>query len=345
MRVRMIKPSVNLSDVAAQAGVSRSTVSKVLNNKLGNGFSVSEEVRQRIITVARKLNYRPNLIAQSLSMQSTRMISVLGGAHALSDLGNIYQTVVNNVTEIIDAAHKSFDVTVDMSQHNGDTNELPAWRIDGAIILAKCTPETMKELEHGYIPYVVVNGPCKTSGSCVVPDDVGGTRLAIHHLFELGHRRIAYAGPRQKHLFGHSSITDRHDTYVSELTGLGLKPIESPETSLDSAAEFLESAVIKNGATAIVAYGHMEALNLLQAAHTLEISIPEQLSLMCFCEEYANSVMSPGLTFVDVRSEEMGRVAARLLLKQIEKPEEAKPEYVKVDEKLVIRESTAPVKS
>jgi DNA-binding LacI/PurR family transcriptional regulator len=60
----------NLKDVAKQAGVSKSTASRILNDRMGNGFSVRAEVRQRVLEAAKKLKYRPNLIAQSLTQQS-----------------------------------------------------------------------------------------------------------------------------------------------------------------------------------------------------------------------------------------------------------------------------------
>jgi LacI family transcriptional regulator len=104
-------------------------------------------------------------------------------------------------------------------------------------------------------------------------------------------------------------------------------------------AGFLESAVFKQGATAIVAYGQMEGLNLMQAAQGLGISVPEQLSLICFGDEYAFNVMSPGLTFVDLRSEQLGRLAAKLLLRQMRSTGEASPEVVRLSERLVIRGS------
>ena len=185
----------NLNDVAKEAGVSKSTVSRILNNRLGNGFSVKEEVRSRVIEVARNLNYRPNLIAKSLTMRSTHMIHILGGNHALSDLGNIYQTVVNNITQVMDSVSQDYDVTVDMSRHAPEASELPAWKIDGAIILAKTTPRTLEEIVQMGIPYVVVNGVCPKGGFSVVPDDVSGTQVAVDHLVQLGHRKIAYSGP------------------------------------------------------------------------------------------------------------------------------------------------------
>lgn len=332
----------SLNDVAKQAGVSKSTVSKILNNRLGNGFSVKEEVRLRVIKIAKQLNYRPNLIAKSLTTQSTRMIHIFGGNHALSDLGNIYQTVVNNITEVMDSVHGGYDVTVDMSRNAPDASELPAWKIDGAIILAKCTSITMREITQMGIPYVVVNGACPDNGFSVNPDDVGGTKTAIQHLLTLGHTKIAYYGPLPPYLTGHSSLSDRHDTYVSEIKKNALEPILNSPDDQKSIEQCLKDTVFNKGATAILAYGHMGALNLLQSAHSLNINVPEQLSIMCFCDSRANSVMSPGLTFIDLHSEKMGKAAAELLLEQIKNPGKIKPRKVLLQEDLVALSTTAP---
>lgn len=356
----------SLDDVAEQAGVSKSTASRVLNNRLGNGFSVKEEVRKRVIEVAGRLNYRPNLIAKSLTMRSTRMIHIFGGNHALSDLGNIYQTVVNNITQVVDAAGEGYDVTVDMSRHTRDESEMPAWKIDGAIILAQCKPATMREITQMGIPYVIINGACPEEGCCVVPDDVGGTQTALRYLIELGHKRIAYSGPLPAHLAGlgprqdsggaqeysdyglevdvlatHSSLRDRYLTYMSEMQAAGLEPIISKHDAMDSAEAYLKRIIFDKDVTAILAYGHMGALNLLQAAHALEISVPEQLSLLCFCDDYANRIMSPGLTFIDLNSAEMGKRAAGLLLEKIRHPADLEAARIVLPEKLVVRKTTA----
>lgn len=356
----------SLEDVAKTAGVSKSTVSRILNNRLGNGFSVRDEVRRKVVDTAKTLNYRPNLFAKSLTMQSTRMIHIFGGNHALSDLGNIYQTVVNNITQVMGAASMDYDVTVDMSRHAPDASEMPAWRIDGAIILAKCTAATMDAIVQLGIPYVVVNGDCPENGFSVVPDDVGGTKLALEHLLELGHTRIAYSGPlppfdrdisswQDYHrpiefknrgleldvLTGHSSLRDRYKTYLSQMHKHGLEPILSAAEQPDTADEYLKKIIFEKGATAVLVYGHMGALNLLQAAHSLNIAIPEHLSLICFCDEYANKVMSPGLTFVDLGSEKMGKVAAELLLDQMLNPSLVKSRQVVLQENLVVQSTTA----
>ena len=365
-KTKTIKRSIpSLDDVAEQAGVSKSTVSRILNNRLGNGFSVKEQVRQRVIEVARQMNYRPNLIAKSLTMRSTRMIHVFGGNHALSDLGNIYQTVVNHITQVIDSVSEGYDVTVDMSRHTADVSELPAWRIEGAIILAQCTPPTMADIIQLGIPYVIVNGRCPKEGSSVAPDDVGGTRQAIEYLIEQGHTRIAYSGPTPPYasaqtftpqyagvahddsgleadvLVSHSSLQDRYVTYRQEIQRHGLEPIVSEHDRMGTAEEYLKRKVFDRGVTAILAYGHMGGLHLLQAAHTLGIAVPEQLSLLCFCDKYANQVMSPGLTFVDLDASAMGKIAAELLLENIQNPTTFRGRHVVLPEKLVLRKTTA----
>jgi DNA-binding LacI/PurR family transcriptional regulator len=269
------------------------------------------------------------------------MVSVLGGAHALSDMGNIYQTIINSITNVLDNAPGGFDVTVDMSQHAPTASELPAWRIDGAIILAKCTSQTIEEIKRSNVPYVVINGPADSSGSSVTPDDIEGTELAVSHLVQLGHTRIAYASAPLSHLAGHSSLRDRHDTYVKELNARGLAVIKGHEEPFTSAEDFLKSVVVTQKATAVIAYGHMSALNIMQAAHALGIAIPRELSLIAFCDEYAASVMSPGLTFIDLRSREMGLIAAEMLLEKIENPDQSQSRNVKIQEKLVFRDTTA----
>jgi LacI family transcriptional regulator len=364
----MKKGVYNLSDVAREAGVSKSTVSRILNNRFGQNFSVKKEVHQRVLEVARRLNYQPSLIAKSLSMKSLRMIHVFGGNPALTELGNIYQTILNNFTQTVDSMIEGFDVTVDMSRHKKDESEMPAWRIDGAAILARYSQPTMEVINQMGIPYVMINCEGEMNGSSVVPDDIGGTRLAVRHLVELGHRKIAYSGPLPAYkpesidiptkengfqeykslglevnvLTTHPSLKYRYETYVSEMEKYGLEPILRSHYEVDSPQEYLDETINKHGATAILAYGHMGALNIMQTAHAMGIAIPDQLSLMCFCDEYANKVMSPRLTFIDLRTSHMGRIAAELLVNQIQKSKDFTPQRIILPEQLVVKESTAP---
>lgn len=351
----MPRKIANLCDVAKVAGVSKSTVSRVLNNKLGNGFSVTNEVRIRILNASRNLGYRPNLIAQSLSNQKRMMIHILGGSHALHDLGDIYQTAVNKIVAIVDSDLEDGNITVDMSLHHSNKSELPPWHISAAIILARCNPATVEELEQTNIPYVVINGPAGKLGSKVVPDDVNGMKIAIKHLVELGHKRIAYAGPQAAFLRGHSSVYDRHQTYLTEMEAYKLTPMPGHDKQLstiktyqnlhDSAVKYIKKTVLQDRATAIIVYGHMEAINLIQVSQALDISVPERLSIICFCDQHACDIMSPSLTFIDLMSEEMGQAATELLIRQLEHPEQINPEVIKLPERLILRNTTSVVKN
>lgn len=361
---KMRREVVNLYDVAKAAGVSKSTASRVLNNKLVN---VTDEVRNRIIDVSKQMGYRPNLLAQSLSKQSKQMIHILGGSHALHDFGDIYQTAVNRIVSLVDSDFEDYTITVDMSLHHANKSELPLWRISAAIILARCNPATVEELERTNVPYVVINGPAGKMGSKVVPDDVNGMKLAVKYFVDNGHRKIAYAGPQcvavdywwadskevaiPEFLRGHSSVYDRHQTYVEQMLAYGLSPMVDQEktpsqqqtyqTLHDSAVNYIKKTVLQEKATAIIVYGHMEALNLLQAAQSVGISVPQQLSIICFCDQHACDIMSPSMSFIDLMSEQMGQAAAELLIKQLNNLEHIVPETVKLEERLVVRNTTA----
>jgi LacI family transcriptional regulator len=190
------------------------------------------------------------------------------------------------------------------------------------------------------LPYVVVNGVGGPNCSSVIPDDVDGTKMAIRYLIELGHTRIAYAGATREH-YKHRSIDDRHDTYVSEMQACGLEPIENHEEAFTSASAFLISAVIKHHATAILAYDHMEAMRILHGANMLEIQIPRQVSLICFNDVYLCHIVTPPLTTIAASSKQMGRLAADMLLKHLQSPDEYRPACIKLSQDLIVRSSTA----
>ena len=98
----MARKPVKLDDIAKATGVSKATVSRVLNKKTDNNFGVSNDVRDNIFDTAKKMGYRPNLIAQSMSLKKGKMIHILGGSHARHTVGDIYQTSVNKVVSVID---------------------------------------------------------------------------------------------------------------------------------------------------------------------------------------------------------------------------------------------------
>jgi len=327
-----------IKEIAAHCGVSQATVSRVLNGNFKHGFSVRQKVHQRIVDVANTLGYRPNIAAKNLVRRRTQVVAILGCNIALGFPGNIYHAIIEACVRELHSG--SYSICMSVPNLSGNRCELPPWKVDGTIVLQECSPETIEEMERAGLPYVVINGIGGPMGSSVIPDDVEGTKLAMRHLFELGHTQIAYAGPTSEHYI-HRSITDRHDTYISELVKYGLQPMPDHNKIFGSATEFLASAVIKHHATAILAYDHIEAMRILQGANILEIKIPEQVSLVCFNDEYLCSIVTPPLTTVAVPSKQMGQIAANMLLKHLKSPADRHPECVKLQQNLIVRASTA----
>jgi len=329
-----------VKEIAAQCGVSEATVSRVLNDNYKHGFSVREEVRKRILDAAETLGYRPNLAAKNLVQRQTQMVAILGSDIVLGWPGNIYQTIINASVRALHV--RGYDVCITVPNPEKSDTELPSWRVDGAIVMQECSPRTIEVMEKTGLAYVVINGVSGPSGSSVIPDDIEGTRRAISHLMDLGHRRIAYAGQTIGHK-AHRSINDRHDTYISELSAYGLEPIPGHDTVFQSPTAFLASAVLNHKATAILAYDHVEALKILHGAHTLDIQIPKHVSLICFNDEYLCNVVTPSLTTIGVPLRQMGRIAAQELLKHLQSPQDYSPQCIKLSQELVRRASTTPL--
>lgn len=326
-------------EIASHCGVSVATVSRVLNGNYAHGFSVRKEVHNMITQVADELGYRPNLAARNLVQRQTRIIGFLGCNTVYGWPTNIYQNTIEAAIRLLQG--RGYNICIAAPNLERDNTELPPWRVDGVIVIQECSPETVEEMERIRLPYVVVNGKGGPQCSCVMPDDIEAMRQAIGYLRGLGHRRIAYAGPTPDHR-QHASIQERHETYVSELQSQGQEPIVGHTSVLTSALDFLVSVVTKQNATAIVAYDHVIALKLLHDAHILGIEIPRQVSLMCFNDEYLCSMVMPPLTTVGVQSRQMGKVAAEMLLRQLDLPRnERVPEMFKIQQDLVIRASTA----
>lgn len=330
-------------EIAAHCGVSQATVSRVLNGNYKHGFSVRKELRQKITQVAKELGYRPNLAAQNLVQRQTNIVAVLGCNTVYGWPSNIYQVTIEAAVRFLQG--HNYDICITAPNLERDDTELPPWRVDGVIVLQECSPETIEQMEKIELPYVVVNGVGGPHGDTVVPDDVEATRCAIEHLVELGHRRIAYAGPTPQHR-RHASIQDRHQTYLSELQRRGLECVSGHEGIFRDAAGFMAS-VLKNRATAILAYDHVIALKILHEANQRRIPIPDQVSLICFNDEYLCDVVTPPLTTMGIPSRQIGQTAARMLLEQIQAgPEKRPPEHVKMRQELILRSSTAaPAKS
>ena len=321
-------------DVARRAGVSRATVSRVLNNYTEH-FSVSPEVRRRILAAARELGYRPDMAAHNLRSK--------GRAGLVGWFGSVYPATFSaGLLDALSGALSGAGLLVAPAYVSpGDEPiRLPWWRMDAAVVSGILDPDEVAELERIRLPYVCVNCACGAFGSSVALDDAGGMRLACEHLLGLGHRRIAYISLREHSRGRHPSVSIRADAYAATMADAGLAPDQVLLAPGDEDA-LVREVVLARKATALVAYSGHTALLLLGACHRLGLRVPQDVSLVAFNDEYPMPYLEPSITAVALDGPACGRAAAELVLERLKHPD-APPRRILLPESLVVRRSTGP---
>lgn len=326
-----------LKDIADLCGVSVGTVSRVLNGD--EAFSVRDAVREKIVETASHIGYAPDLAARSLHRGTTKIIGVFGSPHTHVSEG-INDAIFAGIAEA--AGVFEYDVFFELTSYHTEARPLPFWRFDGAILIQAPEPALVEALDSRRIPYVSVNETHSHAAASIVSDDEGGATLAMQHLSQLGHEAIAYANVLSGY-FPHYSKHERHDAIAGFCDSHGLTLVPGHDDFFDSGERFLQDAVVRHGATAVIAYDHRIAITLLGAAYRLKLRIPDAFSLLCFNDEFPVAQVYPPFTVVAVSGQEMGREAARLLMRVIDRdlPRRDRQELVRVPERLIVRESTA----
>jgi DNA-binding LacI/PurR family transcriptional regulator len=305
-------------------------------------------VREKILRIARELNYRPSVAARNLTVSKTHLVAVLGVAGLMSDSVGPMERAVSELASALDAA--GYEICLQFLSKRHNPFDLPPLRVDGVVAVGAQSHDDLQALEESQIPYISMNGIVGRHGTLVSPDDIGGTMLALKHLVDLGHERIAYLDHPAVDA-KHPSVFDRRGAFTKARGELGfdiptlhLAPLP-PDVTWDVYYEpFVRDAIIEGKATAVLAYSHHGALALLRTAHDLGLKVPDDFSLVCFNDEPVVRLSVPSITAVDVPSIQLGRVAAELLLKQMSSEmngTDAAQQRIKLDENLVVRESSS----
>ncbi len=327
--------AATIREIAQRLNLSHTTVSRVLNNR--NNAFISDETRERVLKAAREMRYMPNLAARSLRDSKTNMIGVFGSPRLQLDSGLI-PAILAGIRSVLQS--RQFDLFFAFSPEE-ESSALPAWRFDGAIVLQSPTAGTLRHLTELNQPFIGVNE--KIAGvPCILCDDTSGVRRGLDHLWEVGHRKIAYANAEAWH-FDHYSVTERQEAYLDWMQEHGQEPIPGHEDRLGSPDRtgFLRMAVDDYGATAVLAYDHVVAIDVLSSAHRLGVCVPKDLSLIGFNDEFPVDRLSPSLTVIAPERFEMGRLGAELLLRRLAEADFHAPEITRVSEELIHRESVA----
>ncbi|MEV5707365.1 LacI family DNA-binding transcriptional regulator [Actinoallomurus sp. NPDC052274] len=333
-KVPAAKPTIR--NVAERAGVSKSLVSLVMRGSP----HVSEARRQAVLKAARELGYRPNAVARSLVEGRTRLIGAL-----VADLHNpFFAEFLDGLQESLHGAGLRMLVGSGRWDPQFEAEAVEAFlemRVDGLVLLS-VVPETLTDTAKN-VPVVVVGERDIEGVDIVVDDDELGGRLAIDHLVELGHRRIA-------HIEGAPSTTAhyRRAGYEHAMRRHGLEDriVVEPgdfteEGGYRAAHKLLDHP---EPPTAIFAPNDLVATGVLSAADERGLSVPNDISIVGYDNTHLAAIRHIALTSVDQPRRDMGRVAAERLCARIDDPLRV-PKQTLVVPHLVIRSTTGPVPS
>ncbi len=326
---------VTMQQVAAEAGVSVSTVSKVINGRYG----VSSDTFDHVTEVVSRLGYEASLVARSLRNSRTNVLGVL-----VADFEPFSTEVLKGAADAIRGT--GFELVAYSA--GGRVDEHVGWErrylsrvmgtlVDGAVLV---TP-TVTDVQYDG-PIVAVDPHTGRSAlPTVTADNLQGARLGVDHLLELGHRRIGM-------------VTGRPDLVSARLRERGFReahaaagvPVDEslirlgafePDQAGDAARELL---ALPDPPTAIFAANDLSAMAALEVAEEVGILVPEQLSVVGFDNIPDSALASPPLTTVQQPIRQMGHDAIAMLVRMIA-GEELAETHVTLETTLVRRRSTA----
>jgi LacI family transcriptional regulator, galactose operon repressor len=332
---------IGISDVAAAAGVSASTVSVVLNNV--ESARVHPHTRERIWKAANDLGYVPNGLARGLRLQRSDVIGFVSDEVATTPYAG------NMILGAQETARQSgrllmvVDTCGDAAVEEAALTSLLQRQVDGVLYAAMYHRRVAVPDLLGKTPSVLVNAIAEDRAvSSVVPDENAGVRLAVSELLDHGHRRIGYAGSAESIL----AAPMRLRAYRSTLRRAGITPPrEWIAAELPTAhGGYLAGLGLLRRAdrpTAIFCYSDTLAVGVYHAAQELGLRIPGDLSVVGFDNlELIATNLFPGLTTVSLPHYDMGAWAVGQLLAQIADPTAA-PRHAKIAGVLHRRESVA----
>ncbi|MEI9977489.1 MAG: LacI family DNA-binding transcriptional regulator [Edaphobacter sp.] len=332
-----VKP-VTLKFLAEHLNLSPATVSIVLNNS-PVATSIPSTTKQRILAAAKRFAYRPNLHARMLRSRITNTIGVI-----VPELSEGYVTAVMLGVEqyLLQEGFLSFTVS-----HLGqpDLREeyqelLMRRRVDGLLLVNSDLSANI------HLPVVGVSTHSKSTGvTNVVLDHLTAARMALHHLYDLGHRRIAFMKGQRYSL--DSEVRWQAIVSIAQEIGIEVHPelcifleenIWTPELGYPPVRDLLTRT---QNFTALFCFNDTAAIGAIRAIHDAGLSCPGDISVIGFDDIIVAEYLSPRLTTVRQPLRKMGWAAAQLLVQRINSPEEPYPQDLSFEPELIVRESTA----
>ncbi len=333
------KSNVTMRQVALRAGVSTSTVGRVV----GNYGYVSEETRRKVLEAIKEIGYHPNAIARSLKTSRTQTIAYLVPsitnpffsqiASSIEDLASAheYNLILCNVGTKADKLRKITTILLE-SRVAGIIHSLPS--TDALYNLVQI-------FQNAHIPIVAASGSRRfPEVDMVMADGLQGARDATRFLIELGHSPIGLLAVKNSTT---SKLRTQGYREAFQQTGHKLDEeyiMEGSDFSENSGYILMKVLLGRSRPPpAVIAFNDVMAVGAIRAIEEEGLSIPEDISLVGYDDTMAR-LTQPRLTSVALPVGEIGRVAIQILLDRIEGKDKGRPKKVLLREKLVVRDST-----
>ena len=335
---------ITIDDVAKKAGVSKGTVSAVINEKK----TVKQETRDLILGVMKELNFRPKGVARNLKNNGVdKSIGVI-----VKDINYpFYTSIISGVKEYANTKGYSVIITSSENDHENEkklVNLFSSKDIKGAIIAP--IVEGLSEIEHLFrlkminFPFVLLEEVKGIQANVVTINNIKAIKKAVKYLIDCGHTKIVhFTGPEQsahtqeriegfRHAFSERTLVFNKDMIVS----IGSLPEESYENTIN----YFKKLDKENYPTAIVCFNDQQALSVMMALKDLNIGIPDDISIIGNDDIFYAKIYPVPLTTIRAPQHEIGMTAAEILIRNIETTESWMNEKVVLETEFVVRESS-----
>ena len=316
---------ITIKDVARQAGVAHTTVSRALN---GSPL-ISPETTDRVRKIAAEMGYQPSAAARSLKTNRSQVLGVI--VSSIDD--PFFSEILQGIDDVAQQCGYSLFIAAsqrDPQRERSIVRTMREHRVDGVIICS--TPfsaEHGRQLRSYEIPIVVINNQsAEDYRYSIHHDDLDGSRQVMEHLIRLGHRRIGYLG------YAHSGRTNlkRLSGYREAMQAAGLPVPDGYEFAAEASSPWEgQSAIghflsLPRPPTAIFCYNDMLAIGALQGLQAAGLHVPQECSVAGFDNIPFSSYTNPPLTTFDQPKRTIGEQAARLVLGLLDESRENDPE-------------------
>jgi DNA-binding LacI/PurR family transcriptional regulator len=325
--------AVTSAKVAAVAGVSTSTVSRVFLSP----DQVTASTRERVLAVSRQLGYSPNRAARSLAMGRTGAIGLI-----VPDIANPFFAEVVKAVQARVRRKDHAVLVADSDEKPGDERDIAlamAKQVDGLILVSpRSSAEDLQEINEA-APIVLANRAVDGLPAVVVPSG-DGMRQAVEHLAALGHEKCCYLNVSRR-----SWSNEQREAAVKEAcTAKGIELIElGPFEARFDGGVAAADTVRASGATAVIAHNDMMAIGVISRLQRQQVNVPGDISVIGVDNTVFAGLYNPALTTVRIPLDDMGASAVDLLLEVLAGGAEAN-RPVELDAGLIVRESTGPTR-